>query len=67
MYFHGFRVNVIKGEQAKHFTSDDACRVLGMTYEKPIGTLLLLRDEKSELRWVSTGDVKVYSIDLPPR
>jgi hypothetical protein len=65
MYFHGFRVKVNKGDQAKNFTPDDAYRVLAMNHEKPTGALLLLRDEKGELRWVNTGDVKVHSIDLP--
>ena len=65
MYFHGFRVKVNKGDQAKNFTPDDAYRVLAMNHEKPTGALLLLRDEKSDLRWVSIGDVKVHSIALP--
>ena len=65
MYFHGFRVRVSKGDQAKHFTPDDAYRVLAMNIDKPTGQVLLLRDEKAELRWVSIGDVKVHSIDLP--
>jgi hypothetical protein len=65
MYFHGFRVKVKKGDQAKNFTPDDAYRVLAMNYDKPTGALLLLRDEKGELRWVSIGDVMVHSIDLP--
>jgi hypothetical protein len=65
MYFHGFRVKVNKGDHAKNFTPDDVYRVLAMNFEKPAGALLLLRDEKGELRWVSVGDVKVHSIDLP--
>jgi hypothetical protein len=65
MHFHGFRVNVSKGDQAKIFTPDDAYRVLAINYEKPTVTLLLLRYDKSDLRWVSIGDVKVHSIDLP--
>ena len=65
MYFHGFRVKVAKGDQAKNFTPDDAYRVLAMNYEKPTAALLLLRDEKGGLRWVKIGDVKVHSIDLP--
>ena len=64
MHFHGFRVNVSKGDQAKNFAPDDAYRVLAMNHEKSTGTLLLLRDDKGELRWVSIGDVKVHSIDL---
>lgn len=65
MYFHGFRVKVVKGDQSKDFTPDDAYRVLAMNYDKSTWALLLLRDDKAELRWVSIGDVKVYSIDLP--
>ena len=65
MHFHGFRVNVNKGDQAKNFTPDEAYRVLAINSEKPTVTLLLLRDDKSDLRWVSFGDVKVHSIDLP--
>jgi len=65
MYFHGFRVKVPKGDQAKNFMPDDAYRVLAMNCDKPTGALLLLRDEKGELRWVSIGDVKVHSIDVP--
>jgi hypothetical protein len=65
MYFHGFRVKVGKGDQAKNFTADDAYRVLAMNNDKSTGALLLLRDEKSELRWVSIGDVKVHSVDVP--
>ena len=65
MYFHGFWVTVSKGDQAKKFTPENAFRVLAMNYDKSTGALLLLRDEKDELRWVSLGDVKVYSIDLP--
>jgi hypothetical protein len=65
MYFHGFRVKVNKGDQAKNFTPDDAYRVLAMNCDKPSETLLLLRDGKNELRWLSIGDVKVHSIDLP--
>jgi hypothetical protein len=65
MHFHGFRVKINKGDLAKYFTPDDAYRVLAMNYEKPTATFLLLRDDKSELRWVSIGDVKVHSIDLP--
>ena len=65
MYFHGFRVKVTKGDQVEKFTPDDAYRVLAMNCDKPTGALLLLRDEKGELRWVSIGDVRVHSIDLP--
>lgn len=65
MHFHGFRVNVDKGDQAQNFTPNDAYRVLAMNHEKVTSTLVLLRDDKSELRWVSIGDVKVHSIDLP--
>jgi len=65
MYFHGFRVKVTKGDQVEKFTPDDAYRVLAMNCDEPTGALLLLRDEKGELRWVSIGDVRVHSIDLP--
>ena len=43
MHFHGFRVNVNKGDLAKHFTPDDAYRVLAMNCEKPTVTLVLLQ------------------------
>jgi hypothetical protein len=65
MYFHGFRIKVAKGDQAKNFTPDVAYRVLAVNNEKPNAALLLLRDEKDDLRWVSIGDVKVHSIDVP--
>ncbi len=65
MYFHGFRVKVCKGDQAKKFTPDEAYRVLAMNYDIATDALLLLRDDKDELRWVSIGDVKVHSINLP--
>jgi hypothetical protein len=65
MYFHGFRVRVTKGDQAKNFTPDDPYRVLAMDCDKPAGALFLLKDDKGGLRWVSDGDVKVYSIDAP--
>ena len=65
MYFHGFRVKVTKGDHAKSFSQDDAYRVLAMNCDKPPATLLLLRDEKNELRWISMGDVKVHSVDVP--
>jgi hypothetical protein len=65
MYFHGFRVKVTKGDQAKSFAPDAAYRVLAMNNDKPTGALLLLRDEKDELRWVGAGDVRVHSIDVP--
>jgi hypothetical protein len=65
MHFHGFRVNVTKGDQAKNFTPDDAYRVLAVNYEKATGTLLFLRDDKNDLRGVNIGDVKVHSVDLP--
>jgi hypothetical protein len=65
MNFHGFRVKVNKGDQANSFTPDDAYRVLAMHCDKPTEALLLLRDEKGKLRWVSIEDVKVHSIDLP--
>ncbi len=64
MYFHGFRVKVNKGDQA-NFTPDEVYRVLAMKSDKPTEALLLLRDEKGKLRWVSIEDVKVHSIDLP--
>jgi hypothetical protein len=64
MYFHGFRVKVNKGDQA-NFAPDEAYRVLAMKSDKPTEALLLLRDEKGKLRWVSSEDVKVHSIDLP--
>ena len=65
MCFHGFRVKVTKGDQVKNFIPEDAYRVLAMNCDKPTGALLLLRDEKGELRRVSIGDVRVHSIDLP--
>jgi hypothetical protein len=65
MYFHGFRVKVTKGDQAKNFTPENVYRVLAMNHDKPTGALLLLRDEKDELRWVGVGDVRVHSIDVP--
>jgi hypothetical protein len=65
MHFHGFRVKVAKGDNAKNFTPDDAYRVLAMNDEKPAAALLLLRDDKGDLCWVGIGDVKVYSIDVP--
>ena len=65
MYFHGFRVKVNKGDQAKNFTPDDAYRVLALNHDKPTEALLLLRDDKGVLRWVTIADVKVHSIDLP--
>ena len=65
MHFHGFRVKVTKGDLAKHFTPDEAYRVLAMNCDKPTEALLLLRDEKSALRWVGIADVMVHSVDLP--
>jgi hypothetical protein len=65
MYFHGYRVRVTKGDQAKNFTPGDPYRVLAMEHDKPAGTLVLLKDDKGDLRWIDIGEVKVYSIDVP--